>query len=195
MTRAAAALLVLLLVSCVPSKRREVDGPSDLGSGEILLVGRVKVTPPIAKDEQRLPGIAEDWRGRVMVIIGETSAPPLERPFKVSGYKNRIEAPPDREFSVAIPAGSFTIRGAVVPLQLDPPPTDEAVLPGGFRVDVRPGDRAIYIGTIHYHRDEFWQITKIDVEDEYERVRADCLQRWGGSEFPRKALVAVPPKK
>lgn len=194
MKRAAAALAVLLLASCVPSKRREVEAPADLGSGEILLLGRVKVTPPIAKDEQRLPGIAEDWRGHVMVVLGETPAP-LERPFKVSGYKNRIEAPPDREFSVAVPAGSFTIRGAVVPLRLDPPPTDEALLPGGFRVDVRPGDRAIYIGTIHYHRDEFWQITKIEVEDEYDRVRADCLKRWGGAEAPRKALVVVPPKK
>jgi hypothetical protein len=188
------ALVCLLLVSCVPSKRREVDGPSGLGSGEILLVGRIKLTPPISKDEQRLPGIAEDWRGHVMVILGETSAP-LERPFKTSGYKNRIEAPPDREFSVAVPAGSFSIRGAVVPLKLDEPPTDEAVLPGGFRVEVRPGDRAIYIGTIHYHRDEFWQITKVEVEDDYDRVRADCAKRWGASDALRKAVVEVPPKK
>jgi len=188
------ALVCLLLVSCVPSKRREVDGPSDLGSGEILLVGRIKLTPPISKDEQRLPGIAEDWRGHVMVILGETAAP-LVRPFKTSGYKNRIEAPPDREFSVAVPAGSFSIRGAVVPLKLDEPPTDEALLPGGFRVEVRPGDRAIYIGTIHYHRDEFWQITKIEVEDDYDRVRADCAKRWGASDALRKAVVEAPPKK
>lgn len=188
------ALVCLLLVSCVPSKRREVESPSDLGSGEILLVGRIKLTPPISKDEQRLPGIAEDWRGNVMVILGENAAP-LERPFKTSGYKNRIEAPPDREFSVAVPAGSFSIRGAVVPLKLDQPPTDEAVLPGGFRVEVRPGDRAIYIGTIHYHRDEFWQITKIEVEDDFDRVRADCAKRWGASDSLRKAVVELPPKK
>jgi len=188
------ALVCLLLVSCVPSKRREVDAPSDLGSGEILLVGRIKVTPPIAKDEQRLPGIAEDWRGQVMLFIGET-AEPLPRPFKGWDYKNRIEAPPDREFSVAVPASSFSIRGAAVPLKLDEPPTDEAVLPGGFRVEVRPGDRAIYIGTIHYHRDEFWQITKVEVEDDYDRVRADCARRWGASDALRKAVVDVPVKK
>jgi len=194
MNRALAALICLLGVSCIPAKRREVSSPSDLGSGEVLLIGRVRLTPPIAKDEQRLPGVAEDWRGQVMVIIGETF-PPLERPFKTGGYKNRIEAPPDREFSVAVPASSFTIRGSVVPLRLDEPPTDEALLPGGFRVDVRPGDVAIYIGTIHYHRDEFWQITKIDVEDDYDQVRADCLKRWGPSASLRKTLVTVPALK
>lgn len=191
MTRAVAALLALLLASCVPAKRREAAAPSELGSGEVLLVGRVKVTPAIAKDEQRLPGIAEDWRGQVMVFIGETAAP-LERPWKGWSYKNRIEAPPDREFSVAVPAASFFVRGGVVPLKLDAPPTDEAFLPGGFRVEIRPGDRAVYIGTIHYHRDEFWQITKVEVEDDYERVRADCERRWGGSDSLRKAVVVVP---
>jgi hypothetical protein len=188
-----AALLCLLAVSCVPSKRRDVDSPSDLGSGEVLLIGRIKLTPPIAKDEQVLSSVAEEWRGRVMVIIGDTFTP-LERPFKVSGYKNRIEAPPDREFSVAVPANSFSIRGGVVPLRLHTPPSDEALLPGGFQVEVRPGDTALYIGTIHYHRDEFWQITKVEVEDDYDRVRTDCLRRWArpppsgnrSSPFPRK---------
>jgi len=188
-----AALLCLAAVSCVPSKRREVDSPSDLGSGEVLLVGRIKLSPPIDKDEQRLPGIVSDWRGRVMVFIGDTFTP-LERPFPGSGYKNRIEAPPDREFSVAVPARSFAIRGGVVPLKLDEPPTDEALLPGGFRVDLRPGDTAVYIGTIHYHRNEFWQITKVVVEDDYDRVRNDCLRRWGPSAPLRKAIVTLPPK-
>src|SRR4030095_647069 len=114
-------------------------------------------------------------------------------PFPVSGYKNRIEAPPDREFSVAVPASSFAIRGGVVPLRRHTPPHDEAFWPGEFRVEVRPGDTAVYIGPLHYHRDEFWQVTKIEVEDDYDRVRADCLRRWGPSASPRESVVTTPP--
>jgi hypothetical protein len=191
-SRRSAALLALLLVSCAPSKRREVDSPSDLGSGEVLLIGRVKLTPPIAKDEQLLSSAAEAWRCHVMLVIGDSAAP-LQRPFPVSSYKDRIEAPPDREFSVAVPAGSFAIRGGVIPLRLHTPPNDEALLPGGFQVEVRPDDKALYIGTLHYHRDEFWQITKVTVEDDYARVSADCRRRWGPHAAPRKALVTVPP--
>ena len=192
MNRSVAALVCLLAVSCVPSKRREVDSPSRLGSGEILLIGRVKVTPPLSKDEQKLPGIADDWRGKVMVLIADEHRP-IQRPFQTSEYKGRIEAPPDREFSVALPSKPFAIRGGVVPLDLYNP-TDEAVLPGGFRVEILPGDTAVYIGTIHYHRDEFWKVTKVEVEDEYDRVKAACLEKWGPSASAlRKSIVKAPP--
>jgi hypothetical protein len=188
--RCVAALVCVLLVSCVPSKRREVDSPSGLGSGEILLIGRVKLTPPVSKDDQNLPGIADDWRGKVMVLIADEYRP-LERPFQTSQYKGRIEAPPDREFSVALPAKSFAIRGGVVPLNLYNP-TDEALLPGGFQVEILPGDSAVYIGTIHYHRNEFWKVTKIDIEDDYDRVKAACLEKWGASAALRKSIVKPP---
>lgn len=185
-------LLCLIAVSCVPSKRREVESPDDLGSDEVLLVGRIKLTPPLAKKEQILAGIVEDWRYRVMVLIADQHRP-IDRDVKISAYKGRIEAPPDREFSVAVPRSSFAIRGGIVPLNISEGPMDEAVLPGGFRVEVRPDDTAVYIGTIHYRRDEFWQIQAVDVEDEYERVKADCLKKWGPAASLRKAVVAVPP--
>ena len=58
-------------------------------------------------------------------------------------------------------------------------------------MEVRPGDIAIYIGTIHYHRDEFWKITSVEVEDDYERVIAECLKKWGPSAVLRKSLLDV----
>lgn len=186
------ALLCLVGVSCVPGKRREVGSPSDLGSGEVLLIGRIKLTPPIGKDEQTLSGLIEDWRGRVMLLLADEYRP-IDRPVKVSDYRGRIEAPPDREFSVAIPVvASFAIRGGVIPLNLSEGPSDEALLPGGFRVELRPGDTAVYMGTIHYRRDEFWQIKGVEVEDDYERVHAECVRRWGPSASLRKALVTRP---
>ena len=188
MTRALPALLCLLAVSCVPSKRREVDAPTWLRSGEVLIIGRVLLTPPLTPEEQTLSWLVTDWRGKVMMIIGDEPTP-IARPFRTSEYSGRIEASADREFSIALPAASFSVRGCVVPLDLSGGPADQAVLPGGFRVEVRPGDVALYIGTLHYRRDEFWKVISADVEDEYPRIQSECQKRWGDSVPLRKALM------
>jgi hypothetical protein len=161
-----------------------------LGSGEILVVGRVKLSPPLAKESQSFSWVTENWRGKTMVIVGEDPTP-IPRPFNTSVYSGRIEAPFDREFSVALPSRSFFLRGCVVPFDLSGGPPDQALLPGGFRVDVQASDRAIYIGTLHYRHDEFWKVTGVDVEDDYDHVQAECLKRWGPSVALRKSLLEV----
>jgi hypothetical protein len=183
------ALLCLLGISCMSAKRREVESPSELRSGEVLLIGRIKLTPPIEKDEQTISGLYPKWRGRVLLLLADEYRP-IQSPVSNSDYRGRIEAPPEGEFSVAIPAGPFVIRGGVVPLTYVGQLHDEALLPGGFRVELRPDDVAVYIGTIHYTRDEFWQIKDVEVEDDYDRVHAECLKRWGRDAPLRKALVA-----
>jgi len=181
--------LLCLLAACVPSKRREVDSPSQVGSGDVLVLGRIRLTPPLGADDQKLSWVVSGWRGKVMVVLGDEPTP-IERPFNISEYSGRIEAPPDREFSVALPRRSFAIRGCVVPLDVSGGPTDEALLPGGYRVDVHPDDSAVYIGTLHYRHDEFWKITMVEVEDDYDRVVSECRKQWGGSVVPRKALLS-----
>jgi len=183
-------LLLCLLAACVPSKRREVYSPTWLNSGEVLLLGRVKLTPPLAEEEQALSWLVSDWRGKVMVIVGDEPTP-IARPFRTSEYSGRIEAPADAEYSVALPRQPFAIRGCVVPLDLSGPAADQALLPGGVRVDIRPDDVAVYIGTLHYRRDEFWNITGVSVEDDYDRVLAECRKRWGEPLTIRKALVSA----
>jgi len=181
--------LLCLLAACVPSKRREVDSPSRLGSSEVLILGRVTLSPPLKDDDQKLSWVASGWRGKVMVLIGDEPTP-IARPFDISEYSGRIEAPPDREFSIALPRRPFAIRGCVVPLDVSGGPTDEALLPGGYRVDIHPDDVAIYIGTLHYVHDEFWKVTKVEVEDDYDRVVSECRKQWGDSVIPRKALLS-----
>jgi len=183
------ALLCLLGISCMSAKRREVGAPSELRSGEVLLIGRIKLTPPIEKNEQTISGLYPNWRGKVLLLLADEYRP-IQSPVSNSDYRGRIEAPAEGEFSVAVPAASLVILGGVVPLTYVGQLHDEAFLPGGCRVDLRPDDVAVYIGTIHYTRDEFWQIKDVEVEDDYDRVHADCLQRWGPDAPLRKALVA-----
>ena len=188
MKRVMPALLCLLSASCVPSKRPEVDSPAALRSGEVLVIGRVLLTPPLGPEEQSLSWLVKDWGGKVMMLVGEEPTP-IAQPFRTSEYSGRIEAPADREFSIALPSAPFYVRGCIVPLDLSGGPPDQALLPGGYRVELRRGDVAVYIGTLHYHRNEFWKITNAEVEDEFPRIQAQCRERWGDSVPLRKALM------
>jgi hypothetical protein len=60
-----------------------------------------------------------------------------------------------------------------------------------FRVDIRPGDRAVYIGTIQYYRDEFFSTEKVVVKDDYAAANAEFQRRFGRGVTLRRAL-AVP---
>ena len=43
----------------------------------------------------------------------------------------------------------------------------ELIFPAPIELDLRPGDKAIYIGTLRMHRDEFHEVTKAELRDDY----------------------------
>ena len=49
--------------------------------------------------------------------------------------------------------------------------------------------KAIYVGTLRLHRDEFHTITKVEVRDEYAGALAEFRKRFAGEPAPRKALL------
>src|SRR5260370_12104864 len=61
-------------------------------------------------------------------------------------------------------------------------------IPGGVRYDIRPGDKAIYVGTLLLHRDEFNEVTKVVVIDEYTPAAAEFKKRFGPGTELRKAI-------
>lgn len=74
---------------------------------------------------------------------------------------------------------------------------EQAWLPGGLKVDVKPGDKAVYMGTIRYHRNEFMDITKVEIKDHFGAESAAFKKKFGDSMVLRKrlaVLVAAPAK-
>ncbi len=47
----------------------------------------------------------------------------------------------------------------------------------------------IYIGTIQYHRNEFFEVTKSAIVDDYERANAEFKKKFGTKHPLRKALL------
>jgi hypothetical protein len=68
---------------------------------------------------------------------------------------------------------------------------NKAYFPGGLKISLKPGDKAVYVGTVQYHRNEFFVVTKVAIVDDYDRANAEFKKKFG-TKFPlRKALLTT----
>jgi len=192
MTAPLRAILVLLgaaLAGCVPAPRESVSSMSSIGGSEIMLVGRVELDPPLRKGEQKIRGIVIGNIENRMFLITDEQARPLPRDLALKDYAGRIEAPIGETFFVRSGSKPFYILGGMLFLDIGGNALDRAYFPGGLRVTVNPEDRAVYIGTLRYHRDEFWKITRVVIVDDYAAANAEFTARFGSQQVLRKAMM------
>jgi hypothetical protein len=60
---------------------------------------------------------------------------------------------------------------------------------GGLKVSLKPGEKAVCIGTVRYNHNEFLEITKASIVDDYERANAEFKKKFGSRYPPHKALL------
>lgn len=187
---AAFLLFAVALAGCAPAARIPAEDPAAVGSGETVVVGRVQLVPPLRKGEQRIRGIGtSNLENRIFLLTGERDRE-LPRNPAVSDYAGRIEATLGSHFFVRSSNRSFYILGGVLFLDAGGSTMNRAHFPGRLKVTLRPGDRAVYIGTLRYHRDEFFEITKVTVVDEYKDASTEYLRKFGATDALRKALMS-----
>ena len=66
--------------------------------------------------------------------------------------------------------------------------TAELWLPLRLELDIRPSDRALYVGTWRAQRDEFNEVSSVQVLDHYVAALAEMRKRFGSDAVLRKAL-------
>ena len=188
--RSLGALLLATTLAGCGLTRPAITDLSQLRPDEVLVVGSVRLTPPLDERDQRdswnvvVPG---GYKNKVRILTGEQWRR-LSPPLTMDDYRNNIHLDLGATGFASMPRASFYILlGAI--LMDDRNPDDVAYLPGGFKVTVRGDDRAVYIGTLHYHRDEFFKIKKVRVEDDYARAAADFRKQFGKDVNLRKALA------
>jgi hypothetical protein len=192
MRGAFAALGVVLLAAiagCAPAARAPLDSVDALGGEEMVLVGRVELVPPLRKGEQRIRGIGTSGFENRMLLIVDERPRPLPRDMAIADYAGRVEAPLGSTFFVRSRSAPFYLLGGVLFLDFGGDTQQRAHFPGGMQVAVRPGDRAVYIGTLRYHRDEFFEISRVVVVDEYAQANAEFVKKFGTRYPLRKVLL------
>lgn len=193
LVRLAAGLLLLTALSAcvVPAAREPVDSLSSLGNDETVVVGRVELVPQLHKDEQKIKGIViGDVENKIFLITDEKYRVLTKEPG-IDDFAGRIEAKIGKNFFVRSHSQPFYILGGMLYLELGGREMNRIYFPGGMKVSIKPGDKAVYVGTVQYHRDEFFDIKKVAILDDYDRANAEYKKKFGSKQPLRKALLTT----
>ncbi len=185
-------ILLALGTSCVVAlagPRKPIRSLDELTANETIVVGRVELVPPLREHDQRLRGPMSGRFADKMLLMVDAERRELTQEPGRGDFKDRIDAHFGEEFVVRSANEPFFITAGMVYLSLGHGLPDQAYFPGGLRADIKPDDRAVYIGTIRYHRNEFFEITRTEIVDEYQRVNVEFKDRFGDTYPLRKALL------
>lgn len=188
---AAALLLAGVLGACVGPAREPVSSLSGLNGGETVVVGRIELVPPLRKNEQKFKGIiVGDWENKIVLITDDQYRTLTDEPG-MADFAGRIETKFGQTFFVRSDNKPFYILGGMMYLDLGGNEINKAYFPGGLKVALKPGDKAVYVGTVRYHRNEFFEITRASIVDDYDAASTEFKKKFGAKYPLRKALLTT----
>lgn len=198
-------LIAFVMTSCAGlSSRPKARSASDLGQNQTIIVGKIVFDPPLTPESQDLNFGYDAFRYQIYMICGTKLREIVnEAALPGSGDLNgSIEAVQDETFytinrnvPIYMIAGIF-YKGIYVQscgYQCTRVLYDPVGLPASFYIDIKPADKAVYIGTIKYTRDNFWNVTRIQILDEYDKELPAFRIKFKGIKLT-KALIREPGK-
>jgi hypothetical protein len=203
MLRGALLLLAFSTTGCMGPARPFATSFAEVEKNEVILVGKIAIDPPLGEGDQTLKTVAfrdggmiinpsaKDYRNKVLLLTNSNNRRVADP--SMGDYRGRIEAALGETFYVRVPNEPFYVVRSEIWMDLKAIGMEKMVLPAGYRIDIRPGDRAVYVGTILYHRDEFFSTDKVKVVDEYKKESAAFRGRFGNAVKLRKAIVSTAP--
>ena len=208
----AAAVAVSMLSGCFTSKFKPIKSLADVKDGETVIVGRVVLVPPLKEDEQILDKEnrildkkEHPWYGKDSIYRNATYMITDEKWRKIEGeigvneYMSSLYATFGETFYWIGPNRPHYILLGFVQLENWSEisgryriiHSERAYLPGGLKIDIRPGDKAVYIGTIKYYRNEYFDITKAEINDEFRKENAAFKKKFGTKYPLKKRIVKI----
>ena len=175
----------------------EVTSLSQISSGTALVVGQIDLVPPLRPGEQKLRlgtfdplDVAGKLRDRAVLHLA-TEPRAVEETWEVINPKLGetffFRIPQDKRFVVM---GTITTKRVTTKVTKRQVVEDvaEIVLPP-VEFDLKPTDKAVYVGTLRFHRDEFNEVTKAEILDHFARASAEFKRKFGDGASLRKALL------
>lgn len=156
----------------------------------MVLVGTIDISPALAKDEQSLKPSGVIFLGDVDAVYRNRAIIQLNNQAQESDYKTVITPELGKTFFFKIPRDmKYMVDGGVV-MELSPHGvTGKIVLPTWFKIDIRPGDKAVYIGKLKYKRNDFNSVTGVRLVDDCATANKAFKKRFGRHYKLRKSLV------
>lgn len=176
---------------------KEVTALSEVAPGTVLVVGSVEVVPPLRPGEKQLDiptdffGVEEMVSNRAMLTISHSPSTPVDEGEVMInpelGQTFFFAVPKDAPYiiggHVMVEFGAMHLNPAVAPSR-----DRRIVIPGTLRLDIRPDDKAIYVGTLRVKRGDFNEVIETTLVDDYQHAAAAFQKRFGTEARLRKAM-------
>jgi hypothetical protein len=188
----------LAAAGCV-SVSEGVGSMKELDADSVLVVGKIEIVPPIKPEEQTYK--ANDPFNNKRHFIGRAVMFMSEKPQFREYTGHALNPPLQQTYFVKVPRsqrymvkGSVTMAFAVRVVSRRQAVSDqtELLFPAPMELDIRPSDKAIYVGTLRLHRDEFHEVTRAEVRDDFAAANAEFKRKFGAEAILRKALMRKP---
>ena len=146
-----------------------------LAPQETIIVGVVELKPPLKKEEQKSRSVirVRDYVNKVLLTF-HTKPMGIEYKPGDSMFKYKDEKFHNHESELGQPfylrwqgSKGYFLQGLITLSDLG----HELVLPGSGKINLRPEDKAVYIGRLRYHRNEYNEITRLQVVDDFGKER------------------------
>lgn len=162
-----------------------VDSPDDVYPGEVILVGKVILDPPLQEGEQNVSMSMGSQINLINLFTSDQEVMIDPNNVRYGHFQKAIKATLGEQFCTIAPFDKGNISGAT--LFLDD--MEKIYFPGGLQFTVEAEDQAVYLGTIRYRRNDFYEITDLDVLDEYSEAEKEFASKFGDGVTLRKALL------
>jgi hypothetical protein len=182
-----AGLIFLSLLACaMPAE--QIKSFDELGSADVVVVGRIELHPPLQPGEQLLVASASSLDARRqkdafylvisdhLINLGEKK----ERTANTTAFgEDTALTYVQKNFFIKAVTRPLYISGGFLYTAVTEGRRELAPLQAALRVDIQPRDRAVYIGTIEFHRDEFFRVSKVIVRNDYARAAGEFKKKFG----------------
>lgn len=152
------------------------------GASEVVVIGKIELVPPINPEveQRRYWNVLGEERmlTHLLMATGGENKPIKSPEFDGADFQRALEVEWGVPFAVKAPRERTFLNGGVT--YLDVRYQERLWFPGGYYFDVPSGAKAVYIGTLRYHRNDFNRITKVEVVDERRDIAA-AVKAAGGS--------------
>jgi len=199
------ALLALLSLSgcCMaPTRRTEIEDLSQLKPGQVVVVGRVVLDPPLSRKEQHITkGIGtEEFKGSAVLYFGEQPYTKEEKPG-MSDMNGYVMVPFNGLFYAAFDPWDhyFQMMSYLLDLSMHMSgpqgrqsysTMEWAYFPLNRKMTINEGDQVIYIGTVQFKRDDFNSPKGVSFVDHSEYDYGEIKKRFGKNVKIRKISIA-----
>ncbi|KQT10782.1 hypothetical protein [Ramlibacter sp. Leaf400] len=169
-------------------------------SGDVLIVGKIDIIPPIAPGEQKIRAGSfgldpADIKGKLQqrALLYLSDAPSTQR----EGSGDYINPRLGDWFAYWVPRGKRHITEAVVVMDFQTVITgrrqahtqsSELLLPAPVSIDIQAQDSAVYVGSWRVWRDEFNSVTRIQANQELREAQA-AVKRLVGRDVPIRTAI------